>query len=247
MAAHRYWRITFTSAAGSVFSFAEVQFRTSAGVSLAFATGSASASEAGGGTTAANGGDGNTATNWASNSTTSGIWWQWDFASGHSLDPRELWMAARNDASFNQAPTVFSVFWSDDGVFFNLLTSFTGVSWTGAGQSQTFALPASQPANTSVSRLSSYAIVKPLPGVNVVRLNSYTLVVPSAGVNVLRLNSYIVLMGSDTTLLAAPPRRRRRQADEDPPTVAALRRRRARSGTGGATTSTAIANASFFF
>ena len=78
MAAHRYWRISPTASAGGAYSFSEIQFRITAGVSLVFSGGTASAADTFGGAPgtydASKAADSNTATLYSSNNKTAPQW-----------------------------------------------------------------------------------------------------------------------------------------------------------------------------
>ena len=151
MAVHRYWRIRMTTAAAGAYAFAEIQFRTTAGTSLAFSGGAATAADTFGGQPGANdaskAADGNISTLYSSNSTSQPQWWMYDFgaASGNWRDVVEVAITARNDGNFNQAPIGFVPEFSDDGSTWTLTAPISTSGWTSAGQLRTFAVT---PANT---------------------------------------------------------------------------------------------------
>lgn len=153
MSAHRYWRIQLNTGAAGAYAFSEVQFRTTRGTPLLFA--SATPATAGqtfgsvpGTFDATAAADNNTATLWSSNNKTPPQWWAYDYGatSGNWLDVVEVAITARNDGSFGQAPLTFDLQFSDDNSSWNTVFSFTASTWVSAGQTQIFSLPPPQPA-----------------------------------------------------------------------------------------------------
>lgn len=145
-AGHRYWRINMTAGAAGAYAFSEIQFRTIAGSSLAFSGGTASAAQTFGGTPGANdaskAADGNISTLYSSINNTAPQWWAYDFGAGNVRAVAEIALTARNDASFNQAPSSFTPQWSDDGITWTSKQAVTTATWTSAGQVQLFAVAA---------------------------------------------------------------------------------------------------------
>ena len=136
---HRYWRLNMTATPGSLYSIAEIQFRTTAGVPLLFSGGTASAS-----TTYSNdfvnwgpqlAADNNAGSEWSSgdNSPTT---WAYDYGAGNAKAIVEIALQARNDAP-NLMPTVFTPQWSDDGANWTSMAQITTAAWT-VGQIQIF-------------------------------------------------------------------------------------------------------------
>lgn len=144
-AAHRYWRFIMNAGVAAAYAFSEVQFRTTAGVSLAFSGGTASAGQTFGGTPGANdaskAADGNISTLYSSSDKTGSQWWAYDYGVGNALAIMEIAITARNDGSFNQAPSNFRPQWSDDGTSWTSMTSIAA-NWTAAGQVQLFPVTA---------------------------------------------------------------------------------------------------------
>jgi F5/8 type C domain len=168
MAAHRYWRILITaSAAGAFCAFSEIQFRTSAGVSLPFSGGTPSADSfysLGPNFPASQGSDGNTATAWLSgNGVAMPHWWEYDYGAGNALAIVEIAITARTDANFNQTPSTFTPQWSDNGSTWHSMSQISTASWTALGQVQTFA----------VSALPSSPIWNPDDLLNITLSNAY--------------------------------------------------------------------------
>lgn len=145
MAAHRYWRINMTAGAGGAYAFAEIQFRTTAGTSLPFSGGTASAADVFGGTPGANdaskAADSNISTLYGSNNKTAPQWWMYDYGAtaGNWIDPVEIAITARNDGNFNQAPSAFAMEFSDNNSTWTQLALLSAV-WASAGQVQFFPL-----------------------------------------------------------------------------------------------------------
>jgi len=145
--AHRFWRLDFLASSGPAVDVAEIQFRSSAGVSLAFSGGASSASGGNAGLAA----DGNAATYWEAFPE---AWWQYDYGSLNSLaklNVVEVAMTIRAGGSVVNAPTRFTLSYNDSLAGASLSqpdpSSWVQVAdisptWTMAGQSQTFAVPA---------------------------------------------------------------------------------------------------------
>jgi hypothetical protein len=150
--AHRYWRIQLNSGAGGAYAFSEVQFRTTRGTALLFASATPATAAQTFGTVpgsfdATQAADNNTATLWSSSNKTPPQWWAYDYGATSSnwLDVVEVAITARNDGSFGQAPSTFDLQYSDDNSNWNTVFSFTAAAWTSAAQTQIFSLPPPQP------------------------------------------------------------------------------------------------------
>lgn len=150
--AHRYWQIYMTTAAGNAYSFAEIQFRTTAGTSLAFSGGTASAYNSFSGQPPANATDGNNATVWGSTDTTPGAW-TYDYGVGNALNIVEIMMTSRNDSFYTQTPTLFTPQWSDNGTTWTSMQPIAA-TWTGSTQTQTFAVLPSLPTSKQLLQVT---------------------------------------------------------------------------------------------
>jgi F5/8 type C domain len=137
MSAHRYWRVFCLTSTSNAFSFAEIQFRTTAGVSLPFSGGTASAYNTFSTAFPANATDGNNATAWSSTDTTPG-WWMYDFGVGNSRDVVEIMMTSV-PGSYGQTPSAFIPQWSDDGTNWTSMATIYA-SWSSPTQTQLFAV-----------------------------------------------------------------------------------------------------------
>lgn len=146
---HRYWRFANLLAsslmiAGSLTAPAMCEFRlrsTSGGSNLAVTA--ASASNTFSGLAVANLYDGSTATLWSADAAFGSFnhWVSFDLGSAQSV--RELFIQARNDATYYaQTPNIFDVEYSDDNVIWRRAVKITIPAFTSALQSQTAALPA---------------------------------------------------------------------------------------------------------
>jgi F5/8 type C domain len=126
------------ASASNAYSFAEIQFRTIAGVPRAFSGGIASAYNSFSGLTPAMATDGNNATFWGSSDTTPGDW-KYDYGVGNAIDVVEIMMTSRPDGSYTQTPTNFTPQWSDDGLTWTPMMKVVA-SWTSLTQTQVFAV-----------------------------------------------------------------------------------------------------------
>jgi F5/8 type C domain len=140
MAAHRYWRLNLIASASNAFSMSEIQFRVTAGVSLGFSGGTASAAQTFSSQVASLATDGNINTFYGSSDKVAPQWWAYDYGAGNSKDIVEIVITARNDASFNQAPSIFTPEWSDNGSTWTPMHYVIAPAWTSAGQVQIFAV-----------------------------------------------------------------------------------------------------------
>lgn len=134
--AHLYWRINIlTSAFGGNTGFAELSMAATSGGSNELTGGTPTAIGSDSGYGPGNAVDSNTATAW--NYAGSAGWWQYQFAS--AVKVLEVKITARTDAP-TTSPSTFQLEFSDDGVTFGVLQSFTAtLPWT-TGQVQTFAV-----------------------------------------------------------------------------------------------------------
>ena len=150
---HRYWRLDMTATAGTAYSMAEVQFRTTAGTPLLFSGGTASASSFYDGTTTADKAtDNDPSTEWSSTTALAKLspnTWMYDYGVGKALSVVEIMMQARS-GYFNQTPTVFTPQWSDDGVSWTSMAQIATAPWTTDGQIQTF--PVQTPSQAYLAR-----------------------------------------------------------------------------------------------
>lgn len=138
MSAHRYWRVYMTASNSNAYSFAEIEFRTTAGVSLPFSGGTASASISYPGLPPAQATDGNLSTLWGSFDTTP-AWWMYDFGVGNSRDVVEIMITSGGPGNYAQTPSKFTPQWSDDGSTWTDMKTINA-SWTAVNQTQTFAV-----------------------------------------------------------------------------------------------------------
>jgi hypothetical protein len=98
--------------------------------------------------------DNNPATLWSANDANLPQWWAYDYGVGVALDIVEATITARNDGSYTQAPSNFSLQWSDDN------SAWTGIAtwittWTAAGQTQIFNFANALPAHAALVTQSS--------------------------------------------------------------------------------------------
>lgn len=143
MAAHRYWRIHMIACGSTAYAFAEMQFRTTAGVPLLFSGGTATAADTFSGQPgpydASHVVDNDINTLYSSTNTTQPQWVAYDFGatSGNWRDVVEISITARNDTSYQQAPQTFEVQWSDDNSSWTTQTlACVPANWSSAGQVQ---------------------------------------------------------------------------------------------------------------
>lgn len=139
MAAHRYWRINFTSpVGGSAYTLFDVEFRTAAGGPDVTdgAGGTASANSSLAGTAPANLFDNNPTNRWGI-ALGSG-WIQYDFGAGNAKDVIEFTMVC--GPSVAQAPKNFTLQCSDDGSTFTIAATYSEIIGWGPGQRRTFRL-----------------------------------------------------------------------------------------------------------
>ncbi len=141
--AHRYWRLSITANYGGTSaytSFAEVELRATIGGPDLTAPGgvvSASAQNSGSGQGVANTIDDNASTVYSSYSGAMPVWWQYDFGAGNSRQVVEVAITARNDSYWNEAPSAFSLQYSDDGSTWYTAWTIRGAAWQQA-QNQAF-------------------------------------------------------------------------------------------------------------
>lgn len=135
--AHPFWLVRIVrSLSGSNITLGELQFRTTAGVSLVPSGGTPIASVEQGGLNKANLFDGNATTGWAANGAAQATI---GYAYAAPLAAVEVAMTSwTGDAS--HSPQEIIVFGSDDGVTMYQYLRQTGISWTGGGQTQAWAL-----------------------------------------------------------------------------------------------------------
>jgi hypothetical protein len=158
MSAHRYWRIRMTATVGNAYAFAEIEFRTTAGVALPFSGGTASAAQVYQTPTYAadKATDGNIATLWSGTDTTQPQWWAYDYGVGNAIDVVEIKITARADGSYNQAPTAFTPEWSDDGTTWHAYLPINTAPWTlSTGQVQVLAVT---PLTGTVAMMTQIAV-----------------------------------------------------------------------------------------
>jgi F5/8 type C domain len=131
------WRF-YCTAAGTVVSISEMQFREVAGSPQTFSGG---AMTTGGDNTGppSNVNDGNTSTFWAS-ATIPG-WLAYDYGTGVTKNIAEVSITSRNDGTWGpaQGPSAFHIDHSDGAGGWTTLASFSPAVW-GAATTQTFAL-----------------------------------------------------------------------------------------------------------
>jgi len=150
MTGHRYWRLyDLTAVNDYALSFAEIQFRTTAGVALLFSGGTASASASGSSNAPSLATDGDINTFWSSTSEApAGQWWQYDYGTGNTMAIVEVVLTARNDGAADQGNGDFYIQYSDDASNWYLAATFA-TTFTTAGQSLTYTFPA--PRTTFIS------------------------------------------------------------------------------------------------
>lgn len=144
MAAHRYFRVRVFRAhnAGTLFAFAEIQFRDSVGGADRCTGGTViySSQYDSGTHAAANAFDDDINTKGASGT---GLpqWFGYDFGAGNSYDIIEAALTSRNDVDWNQAGVHFVFEYSDDGVDWTPSWTVVGAPFSAQGQTLTFAKP----------------------------------------------------------------------------------------------------------
>ena len=132
---HRYWRLLSNGGGGSYTTIAEIQFRTTVGVPLAFGAGTASASS---GNAASGASDGNAATYWQAAGHLTGEWWQWDYGAGVTPIIAEVVLVASTQGINSYVPPdYFDLQFSDDGSTWTTAANFAATTWS-AGQQQNF-------------------------------------------------------------------------------------------------------------
>ena len=136
---HRYWRLNMTATTANTYALAEVQFRTAAGVPLLFSGGTATAGTAYNASyDASKAADNDPATCWSGDGSDPTDWWEYDYGAGNAKAVVEITIQTRTDAAANQAPSVFTPQWSDDGVNWTPMGQITAAAWTTLGQIQVF-------------------------------------------------------------------------------------------------------------
>jgi len=137
---HRYWRINIALANGasSYTSMSEVQLRDVVGGPDRTGSGTASASSAYSGYPASSAVDNTTATSWASFPNYVPQWWAYDFGPGVAYDIIEVVISARADGYPHEAPTDFTIEWSDNGADWTVAAHLLTTVWTGNGESKSF-------------------------------------------------------------------------------------------------------------
>lgn len=137
---HRYWRLLMNAGPNSPFTLAEMQFRTSPYVPLLFSGGTISTSSNynTGTNPASNVADNNINTWWGAATNNPGEWWAYDYGAGNAPDIVQITVTARNDTFFGQAPTNFSLQYSDNNTTWTNLQTFAAATWNNQGQTQTF-------------------------------------------------------------------------------------------------------------
>ena len=131
---HRYWRLYLEASNGNdIFSMAEVEFRTTAGVPLLFSGGTASASSTYDDLFDTYGPqfvtDSDVVTRWSSKSYSPQTW-EYDYGVGKSLNIVEVSLQTRFDSgTSDHMPTVFTPQWSDDGINWTSMTQIIAGLW----------------------------------------------------------------------------------------------------------------------
>jgi hypothetical protein len=142
--AHRYWRMSLLGTAGNAYSIADIQYRTSPGVGLLFnggvphATENYQSTDTTGPYGAYLAADNDPSTFWSSIEANAGQVWQYDFGAGNTLQVAEVSVEARNDEHYTQAPSSFSLDYSDDGIAWTTAQTYANIVWANAGQVQVF-------------------------------------------------------------------------------------------------------------
>jgi hypothetical protein len=152
--AHRYWRILVNAIqSGAYVSIVEMEMRESIGGADATGSGTAAASSTytAEGATAAKAFDNvTTYPGWTNNADGAGCWLSYDFGLGVTKQIVEVTIRVRNDGFYAQAPTAFSIQWSDDNSSWTTSWSASGLTYT-QGENKTNDKPttATSPINLS--------------------------------------------------------------------------------------------------
>lgn len=139
MSLHRYWRIhttVSTSGSDAALSLFEAELRASVGGVDQCSGGTASASHSSG--TAVNLFDDVAGTYWANGGPSEASWFQYDFGISGEVDVKEISITPRYAS---QSPSDFSLQYSDNGVDWLVLASWSGVTDWGAGVERFFVVP----------------------------------------------------------------------------------------------------------
>lgn len=135
---HRYWKFKDMHSAGANVSMNEVRFKATPGGTIVPVSAVTASSVYGSDPAYAEAHliDGDLSTKWASAESggSSSAWLIFDFGAPVSFE--EIWIAARTDGFFTQAPDSFTLAWSDDGSAFTDLVSMAFSAWTANGQQQ---------------------------------------------------------------------------------------------------------------
>lgn len=153
-----------TGGAGNAYAFSEVQFRSTAGVALLFSGGTATAAQTFSGTfDAPKAADNNIATAYSSTDKTAPQWWAYDYGVGNSIDVVEVMITNRVDSNANQAPTNFTVDWSDDNTTWHGSLPIITAAWSTLNQTQVLAVTplAATAALLSQISIEQWGIVNP--------------------------------------------------------------------------------------
>ena len=136
---HRYWRVVTTASASGIYgAMAEVELHNTIGGSdLTVSGGPATSGAVHTTNVAANAIDNNTSTIWLSDGTSyATAWWQYDFA-GTPRAIVEISMTITSNCN-SQAPTAFSLQYSDNNTTFVLSKSWTTTAWPAATTTRVF-------------------------------------------------------------------------------------------------------------
>lgn len=145
MAAHRYWRMLFSSnGSGAYASMSELGgFLSIDGSGVNQFTGGIAATSSSysvGSNPVSGCFDSNINTWWATSGGVNGEWISYDLGAGVTKDITSIRMTARNDSYSNQAPNAGSWQWSDDNTTWTTAFMFTGTTNATQAQVQTFTL-----------------------------------------------------------------------------------------------------------
>jgi hypothetical protein len=148
MTAHRYWRLEMTQCAygpNEYLSLAEVQLQDSTGTNK-IGSGTASSTTSYSGSSPSLACDGNASTYWQGQ--INGEWfWEYDFGSGNAFDIRTVEITSR--ATYGtQAPSAFSVEFSDDGTNWAVAGIFTA-TWGSTQTTQSFSITPTSGTNSN--------------------------------------------------------------------------------------------------
>jgi hypothetical protein len=137
--ASRYWRVRAdTVGSGNNMSCAECEMRETASGADQTGSGTASARTTFSGSPASNAFDNNSSTLWSG---TSGVddceWLAYDFGAGVTKAIDEISWTARSDSALFQNPTAGWLESSPDGRSWRTRRTFSGVTWSTLGQTQT--------------------------------------------------------------------------------------------------------------